>query len=526
MYLDESSGHFGVSAVPIPQSFESPEEATSNNSFVPERNAHTVVGTTASSYPGEATECADEISGVLGSIARLSHITTNLTDSELTDAARSLALVMQRAEAALIAVTADALDRGAVWRSTAADAAQWVGRLSRGESAASIIGADGLKTAGPLIQDDRPEASAGEAGSSDVQAAGLEPSQCSRISKIAAACNSSRHSVLKTALLSGAVNSIIAKTALDNVDPLVAALRTSDPSATRDQVYGYFLAALEPGAGAKSVRELSKRVIAQFAPTPDRLDKDEDSQRAYETLRWEDLPNGLVRLIADLSADHAEALKHAINSMAAPAPGSTCCDSPFHRHEKNSTPTGQADVRSPGKRRADALVELIRIASKYVDGDGQLVTHGSARLIVTMDYETLARKLRGSGRSEAGAVVSPETVRQLACDAEIIPMVLGSRSEPLDVGRKIRLVDKGLRAAVIERDRHCTFDGCSRPPPMCEVHHVKHWADGGETSLLNSALLCATHHRIVHRDRLTAVVSPSGVTWQHHHDVEALAASM
>ncbi|WP_220093660.1 HNH endonuclease signature motif containing protein, partial [Flexivirga caeni] len=70
-----------------------------------------------------------------------------------------------------------------------------------------------------------------------------------------------------------------------------------------------------------------------------------------------------------------------------------------------------------------------------------------------------------------------------------------------------------LRTAVITRDHGCTFPGCDRPPGMCEVHHVNPWWAGGETCLLNSAMLCAFHHHLVHRLGLLAAVTAAGVCW-------------
>ena len=87
-----------------------------------------------------------------------------------------------------------------------------------------------------------------------------------------------------------------------------------------------------------------------------------------------------------------------------------------------------------------------------------------------------------------GIDLPPGVLRRLACDAEVIPAVLGTRCEVLDVGRTRRLVTTPLWLALIARDRHCTFPGCTRPPVMCHAHHLTHWADGGTTSLTNLAL--------------------------------------
>jgi len=110
--------------------------------------------------------------------------------------------------------------------------------------------------------------------------------------------------------------------------------------------------------------------------------------------------------------------------------------------------------------------------------------------VVTIEYERLAGAVLGAGHTLDGTVLSPQTVRKLACDASIIPIVLGSESQPLDVGRTKRLVTPAQLAALCVRDKGCTFPGCGRPPQWTAAHHVKHWIDGGTTCLLNLALLC------------------------------------
>jgi hypothetical protein len=86
----------------------------------------------------------------------------------------------------------------------------------------------------------------------------------------------------------------------------------------------------------------------------------------------------------------------------------------------------------------------------------------------------------------------------MCCDADIIPVVLGTDSEVLDVGRQMRLVTAAIWKALVARDQHCRFTSCTRPPMMTHAHHIRHWIDGGETSLDNMLLLCGHHHRLVH----------------------------
>jgi hypothetical protein len=94
----------------------------------------------------------------------------------------------------------------------------------------------------------------------------------------------------------------------------------------------------------------------------------------------------------------------------------------------------------------------------------------------------------------AGAVldrvgrIDAESARRLVCDAKVIPVVLGSRSEPLDLGRASYPVSAALRRALVIRDGGCAFPGCGRPRQWCHSHHVRHWTDGGTTALDNLVL--------------------------------------
>jgi len=104
--------------------------------------------------------------------------------------------------------------------------------------------------------------------------------------------------------------------------------------------------------------------------------------------------------------------------------------------------------------------------------------------------------------------VCAETARRLACDAGIIPVVLGSRGEPLDIGRLSRTVPTGMRRALELRDGGCRFPGCSRPASCSDAHHILCWARGGPTSLTNLVLLCGFHHTMVHEGQWTLTMHP------------------
>jgi 5-methylcytosine-specific restriction protein A len=112
-------------------------------------------------------------------------------------------------------------------------------------------------------------------------------------------------------------------------------------------------------------------------------------------------------------------------------------------------------------------------------------------------------------------VLDLDTVLRLACDSSLCRIVLSGESEVLDVGRRTRVVPAPLRRAVIARDRHCRWRGCTRPPQWCDVHHIVPWADDGHTVLVNLCLLCRYHHSLLHstlHDRADVLDLPAAPT--------------
>ncbi|WP_433802772.1 HNH endonuclease signature motif containing protein [Actinomycetospora sp. CA-084318] len=123
-------------------------------------------------------------------------------------------------------------------------------------------------------------------------------------------------------------------------------------------------------------------------------------------------------------------------------------------------------------------------------------------LTVTLDYETLRQQLADTSTALAllgdSTWIRPDTARRLACDADLIPMVLGSKGEVLDVGRKTRAIPTATGRAVVRRDRHCAFPGCAKKARHSEIHHIIHWGNGGHTEPDNLVCLCRYHHDLVH----------------------------
>jgi Domain of unknown function (DUF222)/HNH endonuclease len=157
---------------------------------------------------------------------------------------------------------------------------------------------------------------------------------------------------------------------------------------------------------------------------------------------------------------------------------------------------GVRDTRTLAERQGDALRDILRLALNAAD----LPTEAGERphFVITMRLENLQRDLRGALLHD-GRELTPAEVRRHACDANLIPAVLGTHSEPLDLGRGHRLVTIHLRRALVLRDRGCAFPNCARPARWCDAHHIHHWLDGGKTSLDNCVLLCSMHQQLMHK---------------------------
>jgi Domain of unknown function (DUF222)/HNH endonuclease len=143
-----------------------------------------------------------------------------------------------------------------------------------------------------------------------------------------------------------------------------------------------------------------------------------------------------------------------------------------------------------------------RPAASYPDNGGD-----RPQVVVTIDYDKLREQV-GAATFDDGAHLSAAAARRLACDAGIIPAVLGTASQVLDLGRQSRLATGALRRALVLRDRGCVFPGCDRPPRWTNAHHIQHWSHGGETNLGNLMLLCGYHHRLIHHSEWQARINP------------------
>ena len=264
--------------------------------------------------------------------------------------------------------------------------------------------------------------------------------------------------------------------------------------------------ALLEAAKTKPIGDL-RRTVEDWRHRQDRDDGLEQARKARERRRLDICPtaSGMVRVDGELDPEGGEHVMTALQAIV-----------------DSQVKAGRMDLRTPRQLRADALVEL---ANRYLDSPERPSVGGERpHVTVTVDLDVLKGMEEGRAALDHGGVVHAETARRLACDASVRRIVLGPRSELLDVGRKTPVVPQAIRRAVIARDRTCRWPGCGRPSAWCEVHHVKHWADGGETSLANGVLLCGRNHHLVHEERFSLQMTdaepvfrrPDGSVIQEH----------
>ena len=163
-------------------------------------------------------------------------------------------------------------------------------------------------------------------------------------------------------------------------------------------------------------------------------------------------------------------------------------------------PVELKDTRTRAQKLADGLVRTIKRGLE----SNKLPWNGGMRpqVMVAIDLDTLQGRLASEStflsHSAQLGPVDPGLIRQIACEAELLPVVLNGEGRVLDVGAPQRLFTQEQRKILYARDLGCTAPGCMVPADGCEAHHVHEWSRGGPTTIDNGALVCHYHHKLVH----------------------------
>jgi hypothetical protein len=296
-----------------------------------------------------------------------------------------------------------------------------------------------------------------------------------------------RFPAITAAMAAGAVSAEQAGAIVGVLKKLPESLSTEQVAAAVAMMIGF---AAEHGP--KGLRSLAQHLLDVIAPEVAeaaegaRLEGQDRKARKGQFLRLRDDGEGSTVISGKLPAADGDALRAVVDAIA---------NSAKARAAEGSwvEPALGFDAR-----RAQALVTLVH--SYQAGGQGPRNGGDRPRVTVVVNYEDLLRGVRGATLLGSNTRISPAEARFLACDADILPAVMGSDSQLLDLGRSTRLFGGDLRQAIVLRDGGCVFPGCHREPRDCDAHHLKPWHQGGSTSLDNAALVCPTHHRLVEPD--------------------------
>ncbi|MBF4765711.1 DUF222 domain-containing protein [Nocardioides islandensis] len=250
--------------------------------------------------------------------------------------------------------------------------------------------------------------------------------------------------------------------------------------------------------GPPELRRLGARLLEVIAPEDadeaeyQRLLAEDRRARAVTRLTFRDRGDGSGDLHARIPMPVLNRLRTYLESYTSPRRG----------------PVGgvlgdEVDQLPAPRRRGEAFCALLEnLPANALPKHGGTAT--SVMVMITLDA---LRSETGLAETTTGDTRTADHVRRLACQAGIIPVVLGGKGEILDLGRSKRLFTGPQRKAMALRDRGCTADGCTIPAAWCEAHHHQQpWTQGGKTNLADGKLLCPFHHHRAH--------DPA---WQTHH---------
>jgi len=221
---------------------------------------------------------------------------------------------------------------------------------------------------------------------------------------------------------------------------------------------------------------------------------------------WRNEETGLMNVSIELTAEEGALFERAIEKAAVEISSLSENEPPKLRKKKDSWYALQADAAMMVVR--DYLSGTTTVANKSIsansaDSKKAVSTADLYQVVVHVDEKALVNGVGDETTDSTNESELPvDTVRRLCCDGSIVPIIESAKGEPLNVGRKVRTITTAIRRALWSRDKGCAFPGCEHTRYV-DAHHVKHWADGGETSVKNLILLCSKHHRLVHEGGYT-----------------------
>jgi hypothetical protein len=238
---------------------------------------------------------------------------------------------------------------------------------------------------------------------------------------------------------------------------------------------------------ARRLLEPLSRILADEHETT--VLREQERQAERETCLWlGDNGDGTWTGRFTIPELHGHLLKNVLEKLSGP-----------RRYARDKSGAPVEDPTLPGQGAQLSFVEAMGAA--FIELLEHLPETGHTRSGIALVVHVEEGRLRdgiGAATLETGATISVPEVRRLACEAGIIPLVLGGDSLPLDLGRSRRLFTKAQAVALSASHETCAAQGCDRPFAWTELHHRVPWEEGGPTDIANAAPLCGYHHRRVH----------------------------
>jgi hypothetical protein len=316
--------------------------------------------------------------------------------------------------------------------------------------------------------------------------------EAGRVSRLGLALEREIHAPVSRQLADGVLRVEQAQAIVDAVD----ALPTQVGSAIRAQAEATLLD-LARQHHARDLRRIGKRILDVVAPEVGErheeavLEAEESRAAAGVDFTMVDDGEGRCHGRFVLPSHIGAMLKRHLLALASPA-----------RHTEAELRDESGEWKPLRRRLGEAFVEYVE---RYPSAATPQTAGVSATVVVTMTLEQLLGE-HATALLDDGSRMSAGQARRLACEAGIVPVVLGSASQPLDLGRATRLFTKAQRIALGLRDGGCTARGCETTASGCHAHHDDPWSRGGATDLANGRLLCPRHHRLAHDSRYAMTV--------------------
>ena len=301
-----------------------------------------------------------------------------------------------------------------------------------------------------------------------------------------------RHPSLAATMTAGELRTEQARVIAEAVDALPVDI---DPE-TRDRAETTLLS-LAAQHDARDLKQIGKRILDVVAPgvgeSHEAAALAAEESRATVGVELTLVDDGNGRCHGRFTApSHVGAMfKRHLLALANPA-----------RHTDAELRDDSGEWKPQRRRLGEAFVEYVE---RYPSDATPQTAGVNATVVVTMTLEQLLSD-NATALLDDGTRMTAGQARRLACEARIIPAVLGTKSQPIDLGRAARLFTRAQRIALGLRDGGCTARGCETSASGCHAHHDDPWSRGGLTDLANGRLLCPRHHRLAHDSRYAMTV--------------------